>query len=947
MKRYKIGCYGGVLAVTILVVLLPFYGFGQAKKAGSQNSVPLDPALRTGKLANGFTYYIRHNEQPKNRVELYLVNKVGSVLEDDNQQGLAHFIEHMNFNGTKHYPKNELVDYLQKAGIRFGADLNAYTSFEETVYQLPMATNDPAMFGNGIQIMRDWAQDAMLDSVEIEKERGVILEEERLGKGAKDRMSHQSMPMLFNYSRYAQRLPIGKDAILTSFKPEIIRRFYHDWYRPDLQALIVVGDIDVNEAEKMIREKFDDLKNPLPEKPGTIYQIPLSGKQQYMEVTDKEQTNTVIDIMMKLPPGAIVTSERSYLERIKHSLLVQLLGARRFAQVSHENNPAFTSMGMSMQSLLGKLNILNFEVVPKNQKTEEGFEQAWRILNNIKRYGFTATELETAKKSKLASLEAAMKEMGKISSVAYVKEYQNLFLHMDGSPGMDWESNFIRNHINDISLSDINAELNSYLQAKDIDILVTGPDQDKHVLPDAATVHRWIAKVDQETVLPFKDEKTISALLVVKPKPGKVVETHQMAQLNITTLTLSNGVKVILKPTDFKNDQIIYSGYSPGGVSLYDHADFDIAGSAAGIISRFGLGNFNPVQLSALLNGKQATSATGIAPNYEVVNGSSSTADLETALQLTYLQFTHPRKDSLIFNKMMSSAKESISVKSGDPNKVFADTIGYVTGNYDHRFAPMTVERLNKITMDRAFDIYKDRFADASGFTFVFVGNFTVSGITPLLEQYLGALPSLQRGEHSRDLHLQMPEGHLNKKVFKGTEDKATVKIMLHGDYLYNPLNNLELQALGDILQVKILQHLREQESEVYSPSVQTSYHKSPHNRYMYTISFGCAPKNANHLIAMVEQEMASLRENGPQEDDIQKFKASYQKGLELALHDNGYWLKYLTSQCQEGEDLLQVLHANETLEKLNVPLLKNATNQYLTGENTMSFELLPEHFEP
>jgi zinc protease len=423
-----------------------------------------------------------------------------------------------------------------------------------------------------------------------------------------------------------------------------------------------------------------------------------------------------------------------------------------------------------------------------------------------------------------------------------------------------------------------------------------------------------------------------------------VVSKSYIAKINTTTLTLSNGVKVVLKPTDFKNDEIRFNAFSPGGTSLYSDADYDNAANAAPLMSRFGLGDFNPVQLAAVLNGKDVNVTVGVGQRSQNVNGKTSVADLETALQLVYLQFTKPRKDSIIFKTIISNAKDALSNRYAEPNNVFADTISRVMGNYAFRNSPSTVERLDKISLQRAYDIYKERFADASGFTFTFVGNFDVAKITPLLEQYLGALPALHKKEQARDLGIHIPGGLITKKVYKGAENKAIVRLVISGDYQFSQLNNLLLNALGSTLQIKLLQHLREAESEVYSPSVQTTYNKYPKTRFAVIISFGCAPKNADHLINMVEMEMASLRENGAEADDVQKYKASYTKSLELALKDNGTWLAYLAGQQENNEDILQVLESDKNLEKISPATLKQAAAVFLNSQNMISFELLPEN---
>ena len=920
--------------VTIAMAL--FIGLG-----ASAQPIPLDRDVRTGRLANGFTYYIRHNEEPRHRVELYLVNKVGSVLEDDDQRGLAHFMEHMNFNGTKHFPRNELVDYLQKAGVRFGADLNAYTSFDETVYQLPLPVDDSLLLRNGLQIMRDWAQEALLDPVEIEKERGVVLEEERLGRGAGDRLARKYFPVLLNHSRYSQRLPIGVDSVLKYFRPGVIRRFYHDWYRPDLQALIVVGDADVSSMEKMVRERFGTLRNPVPERPRVKYAIPLKGGAQFLVATDKENTSTSLDIYWKHPAPVVVTSA-DYLGLLRRNLLNQLLQARFAAEAYRQTDPAYASVQGQIAGVLSNVDAFAFSVEAKKGRLEQAFGQGWSYLEKVRRFGFTQRELDRAKQDYLRSMDRAVKEKDKTPSLQWVKEYQQLFLHGDAAPGIVWEADFTRGHIGAITLSDVAGVLREYLLSANRDVILLAPDAEEAVLPDSSAVDRWM-KVLAPGLKPWVDEEVGSSLLPVKPAPGMVIDRQTVSELGLTLLRLDNGVTVVLKPTDFKNDEIFFQGTSPGGTSLYNDSDYDAAADAAMLIGQFGAGSFDAVQLSNELKGRVAQINALISPRTQDIGGVTSPADLETALQLLYLRFTQPRKDTLVYNNIISRSRDAITGRGADPNNVFADTMGYVLGGYAYRASPPSLAHLQRVGLDKAYDIYRQRFADASGFTFVFVGSFAVDSIVPLLERYLGGLPSLRRKEEARDPGIHIPAGQLTKKVFMGSENKATVRLVISGDYAYSPLANLQLKALSDILQIKVLQHLREEEGEVYSPSVRVSYNKYPRSRYAFVVAFGCAPANADGLIAGVQKEMAALREQGPQEEDVQKFRAAYTRELEPLYRQNSFWFSYLLGQYQNGEDVRQVLEVPANLAKITVESLRIAAQAWLNGDNFIRFELLPE----
>jgi zinc protease len=910
--------------------------------AGAQ-TIPVDPAVRTGRLPNGFTYYIRHNAEPQRHVELYLVNKVGSILEDEDQRGLAHFMEHMNFNGTAHFPGNQLVHYLQKAGVRFGADLNAYTNFDETVYQLPVSTDDPALVTGGLQIMRDWAQEALLDPIEIEKERGVVREEERLGKGVKDRLSRSTYPVLFNHSRYAERLPIGLDSILVHFPPAAIRRFHQDWYRPDLQALIVVGDVNVDSMEQRVKTSFGTLKNPAQERAREKYPVPLTGKRQFLVATDPEMTATQLQVVLKHRYRRAITTEADYKAALVRELFNSLLSTRIYTETSRQSDPAYVSVNAGIGSLIDDLDAMSFSVTAKKGQLQAAFGEGYKMLERVRRYGFAASELDRAKTSYLRTIDEELREKDKTRSISYAREYQELFLEDNAAPGIDWEAAYVHKHIGEVTLEDMR-QLMGYYSDKDEDIIVMAPDAERAGLPDSATVMQWKAAVKGAAMTAYVDASAGRVLMAVRPTPGTVVARDSIPALGVTTLTLGNGIKVVMKPTDFENDRILFEGYSPGGTSLYADSDFDAAANAAALMGSFGVDTLDAVQLRQLLNGKVASVGTSINERTQVVSGSAARTDLETALQLLYLKMTRPRMDTLIYHNIIARTSETLANRGANPEAVFADTVNAVLGNHSYRAMPFSPARLQRIELEKAYRIYKERYADASGFTFVFVGNFTVDSLAPLLATYLGSLPALHRNDKARDPGDHIPGGQWTKKVHRGKENKATVRLVISGDYDYNAQNNLSLRALSDVLQIKVLQHLREDEGEVYSPQVQVSYGKYPKSRYAFTIAFGCAPTNVDHLVEDVRHEMTVLRDKGPEQEDVDKFKTTYLKQLEPLYRQNNYWLSYLVGVYENGEDPLLMKSVQQRLDKISVESLRQSAKQYLSGSNRISFELLPEH---
>jgi zinc protease len=926
------------LSATWFVVLLTgSVSFAQQKA----KPLPLDPAVRTGKLANGFTYYIRHNEEPKNRVVMYMVNNVGSVLEDEDQRGLAHFMEHMSFNGTTHFPHNQLVDYLQKAGVQFGADINAYTSFDETVYQLPLPSDNPALLKSGLEIMRDWAQNATLDPGEIDKERGVVLEEKRLGKGAGERMRRQYWPVILNNSRYANRIPIGLDTVLDNFKRPAIARFYHDWYRPDLQALIIVGDVNVNEMEARVKRLFSDLKNPVHERPRTKYTIPLTGKDQFIAVTDKEMTSTEAEVIIK-HQGHELRTAADYRNDIATNLFNQMLG-ERFAELARQADPPFVQGGGQLGSFFGGLDMYDASVVAKPGQLEKGFKAVWRETERVKKFGFTQSELDRAKADYLSGMEEAWKEKDKTNSQNYVNEYQQYFLKGTAAPGIDAEYALVKADLPTITLKEVDNLATVNITNTNRDILVLAPAKDKATLPDEAIVNNWIAAVDQEKLQPYHDEVSNKPLLTSAPTPGKIVAEQYDKDLNTTMLTLSNGVKVILKPTDFKNDQVLFTSFSAGGTSLASDADYQSAANAAGLIAAGGAGNYNVTELDKYLSGKQVSVSPYINARTQGINGTATPKDLQTAFELMDAYLTEPRKDDTVFRGIISRSKAGLDNRSNDPKSVFSDTVSAVLGNYNVRKTGPSIEKLNQINLDKAYSFYKERFADCSGMTFTFVGSIDTTAIKPMLEKYLGSLPSSNSGQEARDLGIHIPEGIITKNVYKGSEPQSTVLLIFSGKFDYDLENNIQLNALKETLEIRLLERLREDESGVYSPGVFVNTNKFPESRYSFIIQFGCAPKNVEKLIASALDEIAKLRDAGPLQENIDKWRAETKNSRETALKTNNFWLRYISGQLEDKENPDQLDDYGHIIDTLTPADLKKAADNYLSGKNYIRLVLLPE----
>lgn len=906
-----------------------------------QQLIPVDPKVKTGKLSNGFTYFIRQNQHPENRVVMYLVNKVGSILETDEQLGLAHFMEHMSFNGTTHFPKNQLVDYLQKAGVRFGADLNAYTGFEETVYELPIPTDRPGLLDNGIRIMRDWANSALLDPLEIDKERGVILEEKRLKKNVAERLREQYFSVILNGSRYASRLPIGTDEVLKHFKPATLERFYQDWYRPNLQAIIVVGDIDPAYLESVIKKEFSGLKNPVSEKPRPSYSIPLNNKNQFISLTDKEQTSTQIEVLIK-QQALKVSTVGDYRQLIMRSLCNQMLKSRCDEIMLRADAP-FLQANMGINSFLGGLDAFSLSITARPGALESGFKAAWVEVTRLKQFGFTAPELDRAKKSFLVSMESAWKEQDKTASEKYAKEYVQLFLNNVAAPGIEKEYELTKKALPEITLEEMHQFVLHSIKDVNRDIMIMAPEREKAGLPSQERVDSWIKAVELQKQVAYTEEVTMKDLLIQQPTAGTIVSESFNKEIGFTKITMKNGLTVFLKKTAFKNDEILFTAFGKGGTSVYDIKDYQSAANAANLVPAAGIGNLNSSELQKYLSGKKLQVIPYISYLTQGISGSSGNQDLETALKLTHAYFTEARNDKAIFESIIERSKATIANRGSDPNSVFQDSsLALIYANHPRMGGP-TLHKLLEIDNDRAYTIFKERFSDAANFTFIFVGSIDTVTIRSLLEKYLGSLPATNAREQFKDRGIVPVTGRLSKNIYKGREQKATVNLLFSGAYSYGLEENVQMAALKEVLQIRIMERLREAESGVYSPQVTIIGTKYPKAVYQCQITFGCAPENVDKLICSALDEIKRLKNDGPSQIDVDKWKAEFRRTLETQRQTNIYWLSKVSTYLQNDLSLTSSDFNNAIVDKITPQTVREAANLYFNDKNYIRLTLLPE----
>ncbi|MFA9218371.1 MAG: insulinase family protein [Sphingomonadaceae bacterium] len=673
--------------------------------------VPVGPQVKVGKLANGLTYYIQKNGRPEKRLELRLVVKAGSILEDDDQQGLAHFTEHMAFNGSTHFKRHELVSYLQSIGVKFGADLNAYTSFNETVYQLPLPTDKPEVLEQGFQVLEDWAHGLSLNDADIDSERGIVLEEMRLGKGVEDRFRKALLPKMLNGSRYAERLPIGKEEVLKHFKYDAIKRFYRDWYRPDLMAVIVVGDVEPAAAQQLIERHFAGLVNPVPARPRTYATIPENRASEGLVLTDKEASNSMLAIRYPIMARPPALTFGAYREGLIESLYFSILG-QRMGELTQQANPPFIQGGSGLSTVAHGYRVFESSAVLGKGGAAPAIVALVQENERARQFGFTASEVERAKKGMLRNFEVAYGERDKTNSGAYVNEYVRSFLDSESIPGIDNEYAYVQQLLPEIALAEINAAARRTIPARQNKLVVyTGPEQGAPALPGTQLV-ALVDAAEQLAVKAQEEKVYASKLMETPPRAGSIVKQSRNERLGTTELVLSNGVRVILKPTDFNNDQVLLSAHRFGGQSLFDDKDILNARYMSAIVGQMGVLDYSPADIAKVMAGRSASVGVGIGAESESLSGSSTKADLELMLQLAYLQMTQPRKDAAIFSSFIGKQRDLAQNSMSRPEAVFVDTIGRTLFNGNPRvpLVPRPAD-FDQIQLDRVMEMYRSRLS--------------------------------------------------------------------------------------------------------------------------------------------------------------------------------------------------------------------------------------------
>jgi zinc protease len=910
-----------------------------------EDKLPIDPNVKIGKLANGLTYYIRKNVKPEKKVELRLVVNAGSILEDADQQGLAHFTEHMAFNGTKNFKKNELVDFLQTIGVEFGADLNAYTSFDETVYILPIPTEKIENVEKGFLVLEDWASAVAFENEEIDKERGVVLEEMRLGKGAQDRMNKVILPKLLAGSSYAERLPIGKEDILKNFKYDVIKRFYKDWYRPNLMAVVVVGDIDVAVAEKMVKRHFEKLKNPSKPRARVSGPIPPRKITEATVVTDKEATNSVLQIYYSTKPSKAEITVGDYRESIVKNAFQSMLG-QRMQELTQSANPPFVFGGSNLGGFLrGHETFSSFALISKG-----GVEPAVNAIiqenERARKFGFTASELERTKKNLMKGMERAYSERDKTESENYADEYIRNFLEQEPIPGIENEFAYYKQYVDGITLEELNKFTSTAIPTSENKLIaITAPEKTEFELPASDTLLMMIETAAKTDIKAYEEKAVASSLIAVPPAPGSIVLSKENKEAGYFEFMLNNGVKVILKTTDFKNDQVVMSAFRFGGQFLYDTKDRYNAEYAATVVAQMGIGEFSPTDLRKVLAGKSVNVSPRISTTSEGLSGSCSSTDIEAMMQMVNLYFTKPRKDDELFTSFVTKQQAMVQNMMSDPQTVFRDSLLHTLykGNPRAPHIPRASD-FTKIDAQRAIQIYKDRFSNANGFTFVIVGAFDISKIKPLIETYIASLPTNKEVTSTfNDIGLRPVRGVVKKEVRKGTEPKSFIAMQFTGETKYSDGENLKLQALIELLNIKLIETLREELSGIYGGGMYGSMNKFPYESYSIGVSLPCGPENVDKLITATFAELNKVKTAGPLEIDLNKVKETWKKQYQEDMKDNGFWLRQLQQSVEYGGNAAELFTYEKRVDALTIADLKAVANKYLDMKNYVQVVLYPE----
>ena len=892
----------------LLTWVLAIFSYTVIASAQQMPAIPIDPNVRIGKLDNGLTYYIRHNELPEGRADFYIAQKVGSILEEENQRGLAHFLEHMCFNGTTHFPGKSLINWLETIGVRFGANLNAYTSIDETVYNISnVPVTRETVVDSCLLILHDWANDLTLDPKEIDNERGVIHEEWRSGQGAMMRMYEKALPKAFEGSKYGHRLPIGTIEVIDNFPYQALRDYYEKWYRPDQQGIVVVGDIDVDKVEAKIKEMFSHIQ--MPENPAErVYETIPDNKETIVTIAkDKEQPNVIVYLWHKHPavPNEAKVSMQYLVQNYALYMVGSMLNARLNELTQSAQPPFIYAESGDTDFLLAKTTKAFAGIVmAKEDDIKTGIASIAREIERARKHGFTASEYARAKADYLRYLESAYNERDKMKNDQYVDEYVRHFIDNEPIPGIENEYAIMNQLAPNIPVEVINTILPQFVTDENIVVNIFGPDKEGLVYPTEQEVLDVLTQVKAEDITAYEDKVSDEPLMAQQPAPGKVVK-EETGAFGSTVWTLSNGARVVIKTTDFKADEIRMRAFSPGGSSVFGTKESLQIKVLNDVISVGGLGNFSNVDLEKVLAGKKVSIKAFVNNLNEGLSGSCSPKDMETMLQLVYLSFTAPRLDQEAFESFKNRTKAELANQEANPMVALSDTLQYALYGNHPLATRLKADMIDQIDYNRILDMYKNRFAEAGDFTFLFVGNINPEEAKPLIETYIGSLPTVKRTENFEDIKLDIRKGEYKKVFNKQMETPmATVAVIASGNCEYTLKNELLMSYLSRTLDMVYLEEVREKEGGTYGVQTIGQLSRYPKDEAILQIVFNTDPVKREMLMGIIMNELQRVSKEGPKEEHFVKVKEGLLKQYAVNIKENSYWLSMLNGYYWYNEDL-------------------------------------------
>jgi zinc protease len=931
--------------VALMLAVVWCLGAGISLAQDLQAPLPLDPTITTGRLSNGLVYFIRRNTRPANRVLLRLAVRAGSNDEADDQRGLAHMLEHMAFNGSAHFPPGELVKYLESIGARFGPHVNAYTSYDETVYMLDVPTDRPGAVQRGFDALGDFAGGATLSPTEVDKERGVVIEEWRGRLGAGTRMQQPQIEGLYGpTSRYAQRLPIGTPESLRTFTVARLRDFYRTHYRANRMAVVVVGDVDPAEMERAVRLSFGKVAGNAPARP--VYPIPPHQETRYVTVSDPEAQASSVSIIHKRPLRALI-SIADYRRSLVGGLMAQMMNAR-FGEMSRQNDAPFLGASVGDDSLGQSVQALGVSARVVDGKVESGLSALAAEVARVRQFGFGDREFDRARRSTLAQYERLFNERDNGQSGALAAELLRHYLQQEAVPGIERELPLARQLLETITREEVSAYAREALTDANRVILSSTPQKAGLAPVTQAALSQALATGLAATVTAWRDESSVTELMKRPAQPGTIRARREIPEIGVTVLTLSNGVEVWLKPTQFRNDQIIFTSYARGGVSLAPEDQFLNASLASSLVGLSGVGGVTPVDLGKLLAGRIASAGSFISTYLHGVSGSSTPKDFETALQLAYLDFTAPNRDPAALDLMKRRLEAGLANQGQSPGAAFGERLREVNTDGHYTARPLRLEDLPKLDATRMYDFYADLFRNAADFTFFFVGSFNVDDAAPLIATYVGALPSKGMAEsHHRDLKMRFPRSVVKEIVRKGQEPRAQTVMTFFSDTGLDELESHRAEAAAEILEVRLREILREQLGGTYSVGVGYS-NTAPQPGYGTTqVQFASSPENVDKLVAAVMTEVDKMRRDGPTAGEVRNFQAAERNDLAAAETQNGFWLNALQAAHVMGRDARLIPRRRERTDLLSQQNIQVAAQKYLPADRYTILTLLPDTSAP